>query len=806
MQSTENKRRAMVFVWGIVLIIAALEAHGRFIQSYVHYENTHPAPKQVATTSMCDIDAFVYAKVSGVDVWIGRHAVCQTDRTHGVFAWIVDHCRAAPDRRMVLLVDELMPSAKGPPLDGEMPTGSAPLYVRLLRKSPLLASTTRAFVRDTCGGEWSRCALNNLRVERVPFDKGLLGGMDGAKIAVGTWGMLLGGLTDEQTALELDLPVTDTMARFMADVLLVFCGQLHSADQRTVGFMRQAFVDMSLGPRPLSAFADEWRKTGFTPRQTLVAVHSLFAELTRRETTSTKQWLSHAMTTEGAAGYVAAVHNAARLLAPSPRFDADRVVYLSGTLPVFMQGRAFLDLHRAVSSAGTAEEKTELRETFLSTRLEKEPGEEDIDTVNMSSPVLFFDAGTPPCVYVPYAYRLDRYDTMLGELLPALLPESALWPRNWYRSIPVYRQLSDKSTGDRMTITGVKGIYRIGNLFGRTILMFGERHDTSGLLCDRNRGTSMSANEYILNTVMNNPTECYDVMYEYMYMHFTLDPKPNPIHSRFGILNGGGEDANRRYIHLRPGQSLAGTRAFFGALCGADHRRCGLDNLRVHYWDTRVLRSESGRSWKHPYQRLVSTPSGAAAVYERFWETNTQTSQYVALVKHLCGSDVSPGLQATLDELYATKGIDPEQSQVDVFNELFRKRYRKMDARVSLDKMFEKYTSTAIRVNSDTQWLMVDIQLAWTDIYAMTRLFTVFDVGKQPRAPTCAEAHEMRNVFYYGGDQHAKRVFDTLASIALSIQPQPQPPVSVSYKLGNSECTDMFDMQTFDVTTDIFSG
>lgn len=777
-QSSEAKRR---FVLGACTLVFFMVLQERYKESYYHYERTHRVLDRVSTSALCDIDAFVYETKNGVDIWIGQRSVCLSEATRGVFAWMVDHCRSSPTKRMVLLLDELTQRTETDPVANNLAT-SVPLYVRLLRKSPLLANSTHQFARYICGGEQSRCALNNLRVERVPYDKKLLQKMDGAKVAVGTWGVLFGGLTDEQTKLELELPVTDTVVRFMADILLFLCGQGRLSDERTKAFMQQAFSDMSLESHPLDAFADEWERTGFTYEETLVAVHSQFAELMRNAPTSTEQWLSRAMSAEGAMRYVAAVHNAVRLLRPSPRFDADRVVYISNTLTVFMQARAFLDLHYAVEKESDQTKVVELKEAFQSTRLEKKTGEEDTIPVNLSKPVTFFDGKTSKCIYVPYRYRLDPYDTMMTDLLSTLLPEFVRHPQNWYRSIPVYRELSNLDTSSVKTITGVEGIYTITDFMGRNLTMFGELHNTTGLLCD-DRNNSMNANEYMLNEIMHNPTKCYDVMYENVY-------------SNFKIIEGGGERSDQRHIGLSSSQSIETTRSFFQTLCGDDHQQCGLDNLRVHYWDTRQLYSASGQYWKHPYKKLMKSESGTKSVSKVFWDdivNADQKKEYTNLMMHLCGRNINPKLQTKLDKLYAAEDIDPEQPQVDVFNDMFEKRYNKMDsaAEIELDRMFSIYATKTLDANKNILISMQDIELAWTDMYAITRMFTEFDNTKESRVKQCAAANTMKDILYYAGDNHAKRVYKTLSSYQEQLTSVNAPNATFKEKKGNSECTNL---------------
>ena len=783
-QSSEPKRRFVLGAFTLVFFMVLQEIQERYKQSYYHYERTHRVLDRVSTSALCDIDAFVYETKNGVDIWIGQRSVCLSEATRGVFAWMVDHCRSSPTKRMVLLVDELTQRTETAPVANNLAT-SVPLYVRLMRKSPLLANSTHQFVRYICGGEQSRCALNNLRVERVPYDKKLLQNMDGAKVAVGTWGVLFGGLTDEQTKLELELPVTDTVVRFMADILLFLCGQGRLSDERTKAFMQQAFGDMSLESHPLDAFADEWERTGFTYEETLVAVHSQFAELMKNAPTSTEQWLSRVMSAEGAMRYVAAVHNTARLLRPSPRFVAGRVVYISNTLAVFMQARAFLDLHYAVEENASDQTKVnELKEAFQSTRLEKKTGEEDIFPVNLSKPVTFFDGKTSKCIYVPYIYRFNSYDKIMTELLSTLLPEFVRHPPNWYRSIPVYRELSNLDTSSVKVITGVKGIYTITDFMGRNLLMFGELHDTTGLLCD-DRNNSMSANEYMLNEIMHNPTKCYDVMYENAYTNFKT-------------IGGGGERSDQRHIRLSSSQTIFTTRSFFQTLCGDDHRQCGLDNLRVHYWDTRQLYSASGQHWKHPYEKLMKSESGTKSVSKVFWDdivsTTAQKKEYTKLMMHLCGRKIDPTLQTQLDKLYAAEDIDPEQPQVDVFNDMFEKRYTKMDsaAEIDLDRMLSVYATTTLDANNDILQSMQDIELAWTDMYAITRMFTEFENTKESRVKQCAAVNTMKDILYYAGDAHAERVYETLSSYQKQLRnlnATNAPNATFKETKGNSECT-----------------
>jgi hypothetical protein len=317
---------------------------------------------------------------------------------------------------------------------------------------------------------------------------------------------------------------------------------------------------------------------------------------------------------------------------------------------------------------------------------------------------------------------------------------------------------------------------------GRHLIMFGEDHTTTGLLCKKPSDTSMAANEYVLNEVMNNSTTCYDVMYENAY-------------TQFKIIDGGGAESDQRYIRMSPVQSLFTTRKFFEQLCGNDHRQCGLDNLRVHYWDTRYLYSAFGREWTHPFRKLMKAgTSGIDALFQEFYtdggSDDDKQNKYISLVEHLCGIHADLTIQDTLNGLYTAEGIDPDQPQVDVFNEMFQKRIRKMSG-VSIGDIVTAYARVTIYANTSSdnpprrhKGMIDDIQLAWTDIYAITRMLITFDSGKTARVRTCERKTTMETIFYYAGDAHTSRVFYTLASIALSKSSS-----TVSYARGNEECT-----------------
>jgi hypothetical protein len=713
-------------------------------------------------------------------VWIGQlNGNCATASPEdSVFVWMVEHCRSAPDKRMVLVLDEMEPrrdDAHNSNNDG------AAFLTKWTRESPLHAQTPTEFARSMCGhASSSASVLRNFRVLRMPYDVTLFVGMDGHKISTGTWAVLFGGTTAEQTTRELDLPVTDTVCRFMSEILLFLCGQ-GAYDDRVHGFMTRAFTEMGI-TLASRTFAEEWKRADLPGQATAAGVASMFTELSLNVTVSTREWLTHAMTCDGAKTYVSRVYNAARLIAvfdhqpgAAKAFNASRLVYLSQTLPVYLQGVSSIDAEKAMQALSTEPEKEALRKDVVSKRYGKTLGKVDVNFVHLVPPVIFFALGDSG-MYIPNTYRVDAYETLATEVLPVVhLDVSLRIHRGWFRSIPVYRERVDTSVSNVKTVTGVKGICNIEGMYGRTVQLFGESHISTGLLCEAASKTHMQANEYLLHDILNHPDTCYDVMYEQEYKHFN-------------ILEGGGDTP---HIHLSFAQTITGTRKFWSALCGDDHRRCGVENVRVHYWDIRQLKSTRGESWTHPYEVLVQTKEHRLRVRNELdigdTENPNHRQNFVALVRHLCGFEHNGNIQSKLDKLYAEANIDPDHTQVDEFCRMFRKRLQKVDPAVNGALLLELYAYCVIHTQSDIVYAIY--LMIWTDVYAMLRMFTQFEHKRGAHTVAgCKGEHSMQHIKYYAGWLHTKNMFMVLVAYCVKEK------LNATFKYeegGTNECTDM---------------
>ena len=94
--------------------------------------------------------------------------------------------------------------------------------------------------------------------------------------------------------------------------------------------------------------------------------------------------------------------------------------------------------------------------------------------------------------------------------------------------------------------------------------------------------------------------------------------------------------------------------------------------------------------------------------------------------------------------------------------------------------------------NNDILQSMQDIELAWTDMYAITRMFTEFENTKESRVKQCAAVNTMKDILYYAGDAHAERVYETLSSYQKQLRnlnATNAPNATFKETKGNSECT-----------------
>lgn len=302
-----------------------------------------------------------------------------------------------------------------------------------------------------------------------------------------------------------------------------------------------------------------------------------------------------------------------------------------------------------------------------------------------------------------------------------------------------------------MIISGIVSLVSY-NIFGKRILLLGEKHTTEGWCdpVDEDGMLTINVNDYILNLVSETPDEeCIDV-----FLEGTYKEKSSIKFTRSGLFI---------------------TRDELDFIFGSSEN----ENIRIHHIDTRVIPENFWFDFLKISQRKEYTFGYAEKLYfyNKNFRDSISESDIIGAIDYLLTINRKKNRQYFLKIAELMKKflrIPPMVSDFDSWEENYFKIIEKGFRKLNRSIMSRTKLITTLRIvyhhliENKLDYSMGILSMIPMDLYTLIRMFTEFN-DKPSRV--CNSNRTIKNIIIHSGSAHTE-VYDFFLNTCFKINPE----------------------------------